>query len=101
MRRCVCAFSRCCCLACSLSLSLPLTSVFPCIRFCLKFLSSIACSPLPWSLSSSASSYLRQCPSGFSQRHVPSVPFPLGSSLLRWLSPPPLACRRWSSVVIK
>ncbi|KAI8866786.1 hypothetical protein GQ42DRAFT_165261, partial [Ramicandelaber brevisporus] len=25
--------------------------------------------------------------SGFSQRHVPSVPLSLGSSLLRWLSP--------------
>ncbi|KAI8869432.1 hypothetical protein GQ42DRAFT_28725 [Ramicandelaber brevisporus] len=39
--------------------------------------------------------------SGFSQRHVPSVPLSLGSSLFRWLSPPPLACCRWSLVVVK
>ncbi|KAI8871508.1 hypothetical protein GQ42DRAFT_161963, partial [Ramicandelaber brevisporus] len=45
MRRCACAFG-CCCLACSLSPSLPLTFVFHCIRFCFKILSSIACSLL-------------------------------------------------------
>ncbi|KAI8873866.1 hypothetical protein GQ42DRAFT_160263, partial [Ramicandelaber brevisporus] len=36
--------------------------------------------------------------SGFSQRHVPSVPSLLVRPLFRWLSPPPLACCRWSSL---
>ncbi|KAI8870643.1 hypothetical protein GQ42DRAFT_162560 [Ramicandelaber brevisporus] len=100
MRRCVCAFG-CCCLACSPSLSLPSSNL------CLPLYPLLSQDPLkyrvfPLSLVSlflfvfvSASMSIRVFPAACS-----ICSLPLGSSLFRWLSPPPLACCRWLSLVV-
>ncbi|KAI8873712.1 hypothetical protein GQ42DRAFT_160381 [Ramicandelaber brevisporus] len=103
MRRCVCAFG-CCCLACSLSLSLslPLTSVFHCIHplsqdplkhgvFPLSLVSLFLCRQV-------GVAGIRVFPAACSICPPPSL---VVRPLFRWLSPPPLACCRWSLVVIK